>query len=239
MARRLQPPPSMPTHLRALHLDPKVSPQVARAHALKNYLSVVCAVSHLIEGEVSDRGRERLARLRAAASQMTTLIDEELRTDPRDDDDEILDVGVAEIVRDVVQKTEDCAERARVQLVVTCGSGFVRGDVHLLAEALRNVVSNAIAATPPNGVVRVTTLETAGGDQEWIVQDTGCGMPSEIVARIGRPGFFARAGGSGFGVAIVCDALRRHGGGLSFRSAPGAGTTVTMWLPRARHPVGR
>ena len=121
-------------------------------------------------------------------------------------------VSVEEVVRSVVDRVQDAAERAQVSLTVDCRSGSVYGEPRELVEALFNLVSNAIDATPPAGIVRILTAETPAGDQEWLVQDTGCGMDDELLANIGRPFYSHRPGGSGIGVAMVRETVQRHGG---------------------------
>lgn len=209
-----------------------------RAHALKNCLSVVSAVSFLIDKEVSDRGRERLARLRAAVEQMKALLNEDLApTDRAEKDDTVVDskpIEVNHLVASVVLQLRDCAERAGVQVVVACEDGWVRGDRSLLAEALHNLISNAIAATRSEGFVRIRTIERPDGGQEWTIADTGCGMAAEVLSNVGRPFFTTRDDGSGVGILVARDALRRHGGDLTFESEVGVGTTVRMFFPRDR-----
>lgn len=207
------------------------SARAAHAHALKNCLSVVYAVSHLVHGELTDRGRERLARLRAAVCRMNLLIDEDLRPSRSARVDLSAVVSVEEVVRSVVDRVEDCAERAGVRLVVRCERGSVRGDASLLVEALHNVVSNAITASPVRGVVRLTTSVTPDGYQEWLVADRGCGMTPDVLRDVGTPYYSKREGGSGLGIAVARDTIRSHGGALDIDSEPGAGTTVRMWIP--------
>ena len=211
-------------------------PRAIRAHELKNCLSVIHAISHLIEGEVTDRGRERLSRVRDAVKRMSVLINEDLTPDELPASGDRALVSVEEVVRCVVGRLQDAAERAGVTLSVECGYGKVHGCRRELAEALYNLVSNAIGATPAEGTVRVMTAETEAGDQEWIVQDTGCGMDDEVLANIGRPFYSRRLGGSGLGVAVVRETVRRHGGSFAVASEVGIGTTVRVVIPRAASP---
>jgi len=72
------------------------------------------------------------------------------------------------------------------------------------------------------------------------VRDTGHGMPPEILARIFDP-FFTTKGvgqGSGLGLAMVYGTMRRHGGYVVARSAPGEGTTMELYWPVADDGAG-
>jgi signal transduction histidine kinase len=214
---------------------PQLSARAVRVHELRNCLSVVLAVSSIIDRELSERGRERFARLRTAAGKIRSLIEEDLGPDrPEASDGRDSIIRIEDLVREVAGRVQECAERRRVRLMVTCGDGCVRGNRRLLTEALHNVVSNALQATPSGGAVRVTTRRTTDGDQEWVVQDTGSGMAPEQLRNTRRPNCTTRQGGSGLGVAVARDAFERHGGGLTIESEAGVGTRVQMWLKRTR-----
>ena len=208
------------------------SPRAVRAHALKNCLSLIYAVSRLIESDVAERSRPRLARIHEMARRMSALIDEDLQPEPPHAQGDAPFVSVSEVVRVVRERALDAAEAGRIQLIVTCGGGSVRGHVTELTEALLNLVTNAIQATAVGGVVAIATFITPDGDQQWIVQDTGCGIPVERLADLGQPYRSYRPGGSGIGVAMARDVVARHGGLFAVESKVGTGTTVSVWLPR-------
>ncbi len=213
--------------------SPAVQVRAARAHELKNCLSVIQAISHLLEKELSARGRERLLRVREAVARIDALISLDLCPDDPPDTEQSRELEVRDLVHAVVGRVEDAAERARVRFEVECGQGSVRGNPAELIEALHNLVANAIAATPSDGLVRLRTSETAAGEQLWEVEDTGCGMDEELLANVGRPFYSLREGGSGIGVAVVRETVRRQGGRLTIDSTPGVGTVAQMWIPCA------
>jgi signal transduction histidine kinase len=68
------------------------------------------------------------------------------------------------------------------------------------------------------------------------VEDTGVGMSQEVIARAFEPFFSTKAEGrgTGLGLAFVYAAMRRIGGFVEVFSTINAGTTFTLWLPRAR-----
>jgi signal transduction histidine kinase len=63
------------------------------------------------------------------------------------------------------------------------------------------------------------------------VRDTGPGIPEDIRHRLFEPFVSRRSGGSGLGLAIVQRAIEAHRGAIFVESAPGAGTTFTIYLP--------
>lgn len=110
-------------------------------------------------------------------------------------------------------------------------------DSDRLAQVLNNLVSNAIKYTPAGGTV---TVATGANDQgvQIRVSDTGPGIPKEEQERIFEPFYRARnakrfSEGMGLGLTIARDLITAQGGRLTMESAPGQGTTFTIWLPLA------
>lgn len=109
-------------------------------------------------------------------------------------------------------------------------------DPDRLAQAVGNVVSNAIKYTLPDGEVAVGA-GTEGG-QVWIrVRDSGPGIPPEEQALIFTPFYRGAAGrrfpqGMGLGLSIARDLVVAQGGRVQVESTSGIGSTFTIWLPR-------
>jgi tetratricopeptide (TPR) repeat protein/anti-sigma regulatory factor (Ser/Thr protein kinase) len=118
----------------------------------------------------------------------------------------------------------------------------IRGDAPRLGEAVSNLVYNAFEALEPSGgevriVVEALASSSAAGrilpaqGVRVVVSDNGPGMGPLERQRALRPGFTTKPGGSGYGLAVAAQVVRRHNGTLSISSAPGEGTTVTIELP--------
>ena len=69
------------------------------------------------------------------------------------------------------------------------------------------------------------------------MRDTGPGIPSEVLARLGEPFVSPRLGNRGVGLALALGILRGHGGGLEVYTTPGRGTVVRVMLPAASVPL--
>lgn len=114
----------------------------------------------------------------------------------------------------------------------------VNGDGDRLAQVFTNLVDNALSYTPTGGSVTLRAQGMDGG-LAIMVQDTGAGISAEDLPRIferfyqadkSRQRSAARRG-TGLGLAIAREIVEAHGGTVSASSAPGQGTTVTVWLP--------
>jgi two-component system, NtrC family, sensor histidine kinase HydH len=222
---------------RTLMTPAEIPERTARAHAMKNCLSVVRAIAHLVKPELSGRGAERLERLDAAIARMTELVEEDLALTPREPGppDRLL---VRALVRSVTEMLYDRAEAAHVALLVNCDDGWVRGHEAPLREALFNLIANAVEATPAGGAVLVDTCTTDDGDQLWSVQDTGAGMPADVLRQLGAVRRSFRKNGAGVGVALAAEVFLEHEGLVRFESTRNSGTRVTIWLPGAADSEG-
>jgi signal transduction histidine kinase len=114
---------------------------------------------------------------------------------------------------------------------VAGGSARARVDARRLKEAILNLALNALAASRPAD--RVELRCTARGGLTIAIADSGRGMTSAELARVGTPGYTTRPGGTGLGVVLARRIVEQHGGTLTFTSAPGRGTTAQIELPEA------
>ena len=108
-------------------------------------------------------------------------------------------------------------------------------DPDRMAQAVGNVLSNAIKFTPAGGNLSVTTkIET--GQLSIQVRDSGPGIPVEEQVNIFQPFYRGSQGkriveGMGLGLSIARDILVAHGGDIQVDSLPGTGSTFTLHIP--------
>jgi signal transduction histidine kinase len=109
-------------------------------------------------------------------------------------------------------------------------------DAGKFGQALTNVIANACKYSPPGMPVTVRLL--AGAAEAGVaVADRGGGMDDETQRRIFEAFYRAEStagvAGTGLGMSIAKEIMDIHGGRIDVESAPGEGTVVTLWLPRA------
>ncbi|TWG99748.1 HAMP domain-containing protein [Mesorhizobium sp. J18] len=106
-----------------------------------------------------------------------------------------------------------------------------------LQQVLVNLIVNAIHAMPDGGRLTLRTFdEDLDGKQGLVVEvvDTGIGMSPEVMRKVFDPFFTTkRREGTGLGLSISQTLITRQGGRISAASAPGKGTTFSIWLPEA------
>jgi len=112
----------------------------------------------------------------------------------------------------------------------------VRADPQLLENILVNLLLNAGQAIEgEGGRIALRATETADGT-EIAVEDSGPGIPDDVLPRLFKPFFTTRTRGTGLGLTIVHKFVGLMGGRIEVESAPGKGTTFCVRLP---HPTPR
>jgi signal transduction histidine kinase len=126
-------------------------------------------------------------------------------------------------------REEPAMQRVRVQCH---GSDLnIEADEGQLEQLLINLFLNAAQASPPDSTILVE-IAVQGELLQIMVKDHGTGMPRAIKDRALEPFFTTKSKGTGLGLAICRRIVESHGGTISIESSPGAGTTVTISLPR-------
>ncbi|WP_306601463.1 CheR family methyltransferase [Geothrix sp. 21YS21S-2] len=111
----------------------------------------------------------------------------------------------------------------------------IMGEAGILASALMNLCMNAADAMAPGGTLTLRTRRPAEGLVEVWVEDTGEGMPQEVVKKAMEPFFTTKPSGkgTGLGLSMVLNAALAHGGTLALQSEPGKGTRAILQFPEA------
>jgi heavy metal sensor kinase len=144
-------------------------------------------------------------------------------------------VDLAAVVRESVALLEPLATERKIVVETELAPVTLDGDRTRLGQVVTNLVANAIRYNVDAGRVRVTLVSTVE-ESVLSVADTGIGIAAEQHPRVFERFFRAdearASGGTGLGLAICRSIVLAHGGSIDFTSAPGAGTTFTVRLPR-------
>jgi signal transduction histidine kinase len=146
-------------------------------------------------------------------------------------------VDAAEIVAAAAASAAPAAEAAGIGLVPDVTSAELHADPVRLAQAVDNLVSNAIKFTPSGGTVRLGVRPGARGGAVLVVADSGIGIPPDELSHLTNRFFRASTAtrraipGVGLGLSITKAIIDAHGGTLEITSTLGEGTTFTVTLP--------
>jgi len=162
----------------------------------------------------------------------------ELRREPLD---------LAMLVREVAGEHRSAFARARLKLTLELPAErlVVRGDRLRLAQALSNLLGNAVKFTPAGGRVTLS-VRAVDGRAEVILRDTGTGIAADLLPHVfevfaqGDHSLDRSKGGLGLGLAVAKGLIELHGGEVAAASAgPGLGAEITVRLPVEPDPAAR
>jgi len=161
---------------------------------------------------------------------------------------DLVPLQVEHIIREM-EKLLNSSFPKNIQLITTCAPDLpaVKGDATQLHQVLLNLCVNARDAMPTGGSITLEALpmqvdeafasmipDARPGSYVILrVQDTGTGIPQDIIDRIFDPFFTTKSPdkGTGLGLSTVMGIVRSHGGFLQVQSQDGQGSTFTVFLP--------
>lgn len=211
------------------------------SHDLKAPLRGIDGYSRLLmedyREQLPDEAQRFLTNIRAASERMNQLIDDLLaysRLERREL--EKARVPLANLVERVLAEREIELTESQAQVESQVGDLTVQADGDALVQAVRNLVDNAIKFSRGEAP-RITIKANESNDRVlFSVADRGCGFDMkyhdrifDIFQRLHRIEDYP---GTGVGLAIVRKATERMGGRAWAESAPGAGATFYLELPR-------
>lgn len=143
-------------------------------------------------------------------------------------------VSLASVAREVTMRMAPLALDAERHVeLIDAGSGAVRGHREAIASALRNLIENAVRATPPYTTVRVT----AGPGSRLSVEDSGPGIAADMQSKLFKrftQGDQGIKGSAGLGLSIVQRIMDLHGGSVTLENKPEGGCHATLAFPEPK-----
>lgn len=142
-----------------------------------------------------------------------------------------------ELIADCIRKLSVFAAERRVKLSSQIEADLpeAQADSQLLTQAISNLLSNAIKYSPPETEVAITA-ERRQTQLVISVRDQGFGIPPEAQERIFEKFFrlerdaSSNVVGTGLGLSLVKEIVEQHGGQITVESAPGVGSTFSIYL---------
>jgi len=216
------------------------------SHDLRSpFTSILGFCDILISEGESLTGEERtefLTHIQSAAEQQLTLLNKlldwsrletgRIRLDMKDAD-------LASVAAICIKSHLGTALKKGITLRASLPPGMmVHADEVMLSQVFNNLLSNALKFTPEGGTVSIEQLEAT--NEMWMigVRDSGAGIPKDDLRKLfkveekyTRPGLHGEQG-TGLGLSVVAEILKKHTGSISVESEEGKGTTFIIRLPK-------
>lgn len=206
------------------------------AHDLTNHLTAISGLAQVGRLIKSAEAKDAyMVRIESAVQDMATMLRTVLATHPRDARRLTPSLETVMLVEDVLSYQEPRFRANGVALrwqprppLPSCRLARMS-----LKQAVVHLVDNALRATPRGGSVTVRLAPCTRPPGLLIrVQDTGIGIPKDLLSQVCQPGYITRADGFGLGLPVAREIIElMHGGRLSLHSREGFGTTVSAFLP--------
>jgi signal transduction histidine kinase len=203
------------------------------AHGIRNPLHIIGGFSHRLLKKTDQEDPTR-AWLKAIAEEAKRIEDmvERFETLAQRKSSYFSQEDLNNIVADTLELIKPEVRAKNLSLITELHPDPLMGrlNTHLLKVAIAHLCRNAIEATKPRGTILVRT----GQEKHFavlVIQDTGKGMPPDVVDKVFVPFYTTKIGGTGLGMVFVRQIVDEHRGVITLDSKVGRGTTVTIRLP--------
>lgn len=207
------------------------------AHELSTPLATIAVVAkevqrELAQVEVAAEIKEDISLIRSELDRCRAILDQ-MSTDAGQATGEPITRFTAGKLLEEVTERFDIQHRSRINVDRNIPEVEISAPLHLLSQAIRGLVKNALDATPAKESIQLNLGSTK--DSLIIsIRDRGMGMPPHILARIGEPFFTTKEPGSGtgLGVFLAKNVVEKLNGDVTIDSVPEQGTTVIVRIPK-------
>lgn len=217
------------------------------SHELRTPLNAILGYADLVllgvPGDIAQKTRNYVERIRTSAQDLLRLVDEVLSFARLESGKEAIRLEIVDVnilVREAVALVEAAAEAKGIQLSVQLPDTPVEieTDGWKVRQIVSNLLSNAVKFTAQGGVEVTVVTDPTGPCVH--VRDTGIGIPAEHIDHIFDPFWQVeqtstrRYGGAGLGLGVARELAKLLGGDLTVESEVGVGSTFTLRLPVRR-----
>lgn len=204
----------------------------AVAHEIRNPLTALKGFIKLLQTQKSEAKlpylgiiQEELSRIEFISSELLVLAKPQVSR--------VVDVDVREVLEQTILLlgTQAIMNNIEIQLVSAEEEAMIAGDGNQLKQVFVNLLKNAIEASSPGASIEVS-IHRSPRELRLRFADQGCGMPEEMLERLGEPFYTTKEKGTGLGYMVMRKIIEAHHGKLAISSKQGIGTTVEVTLPR-------
>jgi PAS domain S-box-containing protein len=214
------------------------------SHDLRSPFTSILGFSELLQNNIHTYSPETVDKvagyIKKSANNTFRLLDDLLNWTMTQTSQFIPDpvmLNIPEVIQEVINQSFPLTMEKNIRIFQETGRvSVVASDKNMLTIILRNLITNAIKFTNPNGTIKVSSAEN-GSFIEITVRDNGIGMLEEIRGKLlteainkSRTGTGGEKG-NGLGLSISFELIQKLGGELSIESEAGKGSKFTFTIP--------
>lgn len=205
----------------------------ALAHEIRNPIGVINTSAALLEkAESADKRAELTRMIREESSRVAGLVQDFLQLS-RYRQPTFAPIDPALPMERALMAATAGHDRVRIEKSLHHDGVEIRADAGLLQQAWGNIITNALQAMGEQGGRLRIESRVVDGQVELAVEDTGPGIPPEILLRLFDPFFTTKEQGTGLGLSIANTLIEANGGRLEVRSPERGGARFAMTFPCA------
>ncbi len=198
------------------------------SHELRNSMSVISGYAKLLCKKVESSNKSTVDAILTEINSMDKIISELLAfAKPT-----VLNTGQVDLSEMIKESAATAVgDNNTIEVSINAVNYMsIKADEILLRQALINLFINAVEAMPEGGRLGIE-LSYLNDKAAITVQDTGYGIPKDLIQRIFLPFHTTKEKGTGLGLALVQKVIISHGGSIDVDSKEGEGTTFRVVLP--------
>lgn len=206
------------------------------AHEINNPLNAIVGMAELLQEDLTDEQAKRMVELIREQAVRIGQITKKLLIFARPKPQELVPVDINEAVREVLSMKEYQLRSNNISVTINLDESIptILGDKLQIQQVLLNLINNAEEAMVEcNGGMLTVTTKVTGDFVRLSVEDTGKGIPPELLPHIFDPFFTTKpvGKGTGLGLAIVYGIVTGHGGKIWAGNRPEGGARFVVEFP--------
>ncbi|GIN64122.1 hypothetical protein J27TS8_41150 [Robertmurraya siralis] len=202
------------------------------AHELRNPLTSVKGFFRMLRD--SGEGKELYYSIIEDELSRIEQISSELLTLAKPHSENRKSHNIVQIIEEVKLLLTSEANMKNIELLLECTNRelYVCCEDTKIKQVFINLIKNAIDAMENGGNIILYVMEIKESIQIQVI-DQGCGIPKELLDKIGEPFYTTKEKGTGIGLMVCYQIIENYGGVIEMDSTEGIGTTFTITLPTA------
>jgi len=219
------------------------------AHKVNNLMTAVLGYAELLKSQLGDNPEAlNILTTISTSARQTGDLAQEMLAFARGGKYQLRILNLNKIIQEVLQlRQRDLPAQIEIEQNLTLDLWNTEADPTQMSQVILNLLTNAVEAVEDKGRITITTenltVDNTTPNQSDLepgpyicctVQDTGCGMDADILARVFEPFFTTKFQGRGMGLAAVFGIVKNHGGQITVTSQPGLGSIFKIYLPATK-----